>query len=402
MKKIFLVCYGGGHVRIMAPLYKYLVQHNYSVNILALTIAGSYLKEVNIPYYSFKDFAHLFDNKVIDYGNKLAENNHLISKEETIYYLGASFLDLVNELNSEEDALTLYKKQGRRAFVPTNSLKLIINHFSPDLVITTNSPRAEKAALIAAKELNIPRILINDNAWVIGADSQSGALYSAQNDLADYICVQLLESKNYLEKQSKGSKSEIVVTGTPVFDQLSSIERTENPDNIPRVLLADYNFSTWNSNSAYQLDISIRSELNNLAREGKIQLTFRPHPNQPIDYSAFKHANVSNPKTEVSEVIGNYDVVITAISTVGLEAKLLGLGLVSLEGIRTSNENTVSYAELGISTGISNCINLLDAINLEFNKSKNHFYKYSNNSLEKIHTIIQKLLCNKRGHDVIN
>ncbi|EJP7764353.1 hypothetical protein NY838_005076, partial [Escherichia coli] len=276
--------------------------------------------------------------------------NHLISKEETIYYLGASFLDLVNELNSEEDALSLYKKQGRRAFTPINSLKLIINYFSPDLIITTNAPRAEKAALIAAKELDIPRILINDNAWVIGADSQSGALYSAQNDLADYICVQLLESKNYLEKHSKDTKSEIVVTGTPVFDQLLSIERTENLDNIPRVLLADYDFSTWNSNSAYQLDIAIRSELNDLARKGKIQLTFRPHPNQPIDYSAFSHANISNPKTEVSEVIGNYDVIITAISTVGLEAKLLGLGLVSLEGIRTLNESTVSYAELGIST----------------------------------------------------
>ncbi|MTC22289.1 MULTISPECIES: hypothetical protein [unclassified Providencia] len=388
MKKILLVCYGGGHVRIMAPLYNYLIENEYSVTFLALTSAATYLEQKNIPHVGFKDFSFLFAKEVSTYGEMLCDPNPSISIEESIYYLGASFYDLIDEVKDINKAHSLYQEHGRRIFNPVNSLKKIINYISPDLVITTNSPRAEKAALIAAKNASIPTIFINDNIWVIGSDNTSGALYTANQNIADYICVPLLESKNYLEKYRKSTYSKIIVTGSPVFDKLSTVKKNKNVIDIPRVLLADYNYS----NNENTLDSTIRHELNKLAGEKKIKLEFRCHPNQPIDYSKFIFAKVSDNNLEIHQILGDFDVVITAISTVGLEAKLLGLGLISLEGILPLKNTPISYAEIGMSTGIYDCSNLLDKITYEFNESKIKKCNYLNNSLENIHNVIRLAL----------
>ncbi len=209
-KKILFVSYGGGHIRLLLPIIKQLQNLEYQLTIIGLTTARIVLEKENMFFKSYKDYIHLFGNEYLKYGEKLAKKltGVQIDKEETICYLGLNYLELVNQYGKVQ-ADREYKKRKRQAFLPITVMKKIIADENPDLVITTNSPRSEQAAVMAAKLLNIKSFTVNDDLG-----SQARIMSEL---LADYIAVASNSTKEALILKGVKPK-QYFVTGNPNFD----------------------------------------------------------------------------------------------------------------------------------------------------------------------------------------
>ncbi|OEF40946.1 hypothetical protein OAE_20550 [Vibrio cyclitrophicus 1F289] len=387
-----MVCYGGGHVRIIAPMYKKLI-HSYDVKILALTTAGEFLDTLSIPYLTFKDYSNLFESIVREYGEILIKSlysSSQISHENSIYYLGCSFYDLVKEYG-EKEAYLMYKNKGRSSFLPIDTLSQILKFERPDIVLTTNAPRAERAALISAKSLGIKTICINDNLWISG-----GASEIVSKDLTDTICVLSDTVKSKLLKINPLVNVE--VTGNPVFDKLKA-----NPKDIKSrskdkktILLADCDLPS--THPLYpgvvadsELGEKIRKQLDFLSVKRSWNVIFRPHPSQNYDYTEYKNVILSKPTDDLSNLLASTDIVVTAISTVGIEGLMSDAGLVSIEGTVYGKEN--SYFEYNLSSPVFSEFDLEDAIDEQLLRRKNNnkiFYKGF--AVDNIHNCIDSML----------
>ncbi|GEA61974.1 UDP-N-acetyl glucosamine 2-epimerase [Vibrio comitans] len=389
-KELLLVCYGGGHVKIMAALYLSL-REEYDVSILALTTAANYLKERNIPYLTFASFDALLTKEVITNGklllNNLVGNN--VDNDESVAYLGVSFTEMVEREGSFDLAIDKLNKQGRSCFLPKNALKKILETLAPDLVLTTNVHRAEMAALMSAKELGIPSVCINDNVWIEG-----GVKKFAVENICDYICVLSDEVKKAIIDSSSFPQNNIIVTGTPVFDNIKRLRKSSRKSDIITVLLADCelpekNPRFKNATGDPNFEFEVRDALNELGANPEFQVIFRPHPNQVYDYSAYENIRCSTGEEDLHKLLSETDVVVTAISTVGIEGIAIGCGLVSLEN--TVYSAAGSYEKLGFSTGVTNADQLHVAIVAEVNKPK----QLTRNLYEGLSTInITKLIEN--------
>ena len=105
------------------------------IALLALPGALPGCKGIDIPVITFKDFLNSNNyESAKKYGTMmLASNksaNNTIPDEESIAYLGLSYLDLVTE-HGEIRAETLIKSKGRQSFYPINQLREIIKSVEP-------------------------------------------------------------------------------------------------------------------------------------------------------------------------------------------------------------------------------------------------------------------------------
>jgi len=394
MKKLLMVCYGGGHVKIIAPLYQRL-KDSYTITILALTVAGDYLDKLNIPYVRLSNFDELLTCEVLALGKQLTDkfpSSSIVPLIETIAYHGLSFRDLIKSEGSLNLAQQKYEDIGRAAFLPVFTMGEIVNIIKPDIVIATNSPRAERAALIAANKAGIRSIFINDNVWIEG-----GAYQIAKLGCIDLMCVLSVEVKRQLIERTDFDGDKIVVTGTPVFDNLKSLKTLKQTGNTQKtILLADCELP--GESPMYPgvtadpfFGNKIRSELNRLAFKNCWKVIFRPHPTQQYNYSLYPNIIESYKSENLHNLLTTVDVVITAISTVGLEGKALGTGLVSIEG--SVYRKAGSYSQLGFSTGVFEESELEEAIKNELN-STTHINEelYVGESILNIRKCIEGLL----------
>ncbi|MDC2891344.1 hypothetical protein [Psychrosphaera algicola] len=136
---------------------------------------------------------------------------------------------------------------------------------------------------------------------------------------------------------------------------------------------------------------AIREELDRLAAELDWDVVFRPHPNQKACYDDYTNIRVSGKDEDLHTLLLGSHVVVTAISTVGIEGKLLGNGLVSIED--TVYKAAGSYKELGISTGVNDPSELEYAIKLELDKSSiSNKVLYNNYSIDNLKQCIDHLV----------
>ena len=76
VKKVLMVCYGGGHVRIINNIYRILKQEkNIKIVILALTKAQEFLEEKKVEYMTLKKY-----NKIIGDANYINLGKKIIRK----------------------------------------------------------------------------------------------------------------------------------------------------------------------------------------------------------------------------------------------------------------------------------------------------------------------------------
>lgn len=215
MKSVLFVCYGSGHVRMVVPVARALAAlGRVNVQVLGLTTAAPVVRQAGLPLLQFKDFVTAADGAAVAHGHRLMTDlgGNVADPTETAAYLGLSYADLV-ATHGEQEAARRYAERGRQALLPLGSLRRILHQVKPDLVVATNSPRGERAAILAAGELGIPAVCIVD-LFAIDEVEWIGA-----PDYAQRVCVLNAAVKDFLVRA--GRKPEhITVTGNPAFDAL--------------------------------------------------------------------------------------------------------------------------------------------------------------------------------------
>ena len=167
MAKIFMVSYGGGHVNMLSPIYQKLKENsNHTVVYLALNSSIKYFNDNELDYKELINYSHLFENNVISkIGDSMLLDNHNdnlgISKELSKFSLGLNYIELENYLGYD-DSKYIYSLFGRQSFLPIEAAKKILLHENPDMIITTNSPKFERAFHLASISLNIKSIILTD------------------------------------------------------------------------------------------------------------------------------------------------------------------------------------------------------------------------------------------------
>ena len=216
MKKVLFVTYGGGHVKMTAPVAKALADSGKArVVVLGLTTAAPQVRAANLDLIQFRDLIEEGDEIALAWGEHLAigmVKNSSVDHGETVAYLGLCFSELVEDMGLAA-AQALFERNGRHAFLPVRTMERMLAQLMPDLVVTTNSPRAERAAVLAARRMGIPAVCMVD----LFAKDEVG--WIGAKDYADSVCVLNDSVKKFLVAAGRES-SQIHVTGNPNFDAL--------------------------------------------------------------------------------------------------------------------------------------------------------------------------------------
>jgi hypothetical protein len=215
MKTVLFVCYGSGHVRMVVPVAQALQRTGRAqVKVLGLTTAAGVLRQAGLPLLQVKDFTGPQDEAAIAWGRELAAGlEAVVDPDETAAYLGLSYRDLESALGHAE-AAQRYAQQGRQAFLPVPTMERILRAVRPDLVVATNSPRGERAAIEAAGHLRIPAVCMVD---LFAIDE---VRWIGRAGYANKVCVLNESVRDFLVAAGR-APGEVVTTGNPAFDVLA-------------------------------------------------------------------------------------------------------------------------------------------------------------------------------------
>ncbi|MBS0357712.1 MAG: UDP-N-acetylglucosamine 2-epimerase [Proteobacteria bacterium] len=401
-KKILFVAYGGGHVNLVSPIIqKFLLVDDYEVTVLGLTTARFVLEKQGLSFLTFKDLLLESDARALEVGQSLA--NELVESkipyDESVAYLGLSYYDLEFRLGVEK-AAEMYSQSGRHAFLPLSILERLFEKIKPDLLVTTNSPRAEKAAILIAKERNIPSICIVD-LYVLGHDK-----WLAKPGYANKLCVQNATMYDSLVSCGR-DPNDIVITGNPAFDKLKDPKLTKSGQEYRAqkkwhdkkvILWASqpeplFHYRTQEISKYPELPALTAKRLKKIAlRHPEWHIIFRPHPSEKVNYGELpENITLSDDMDDLYILLSAADLIITSTSTVGQEALYLGKRLVTIDlSVYTPD---LFYSALGFSTGVSDLENL-ESVLIEtiYNPPKIVDLPPVGEATSKVEAVIQELL----------
>ena len=361
---ILFVVYGGGHVRMVLPVAKAMQNCGHSVAIFALTTAIGPVRESGLPWFSYASLPRADSPETQAHGLRLAEGfpkDGPVPFAETVAYLGFNYWNMVQEHGAEE-AARLYENSGRARFYPIHTMKALLAELQPKAVVTTSSPRSEKAAIKAAGMLGIPSLCMVDlfafheQAWLKNAD------------YATEICVLNAEVRNMLI--SKGRPAEdIIVTGNPAFDKLQdpitiaagqAMRKSRGWGKAGRttVLYASAPeplLDTHSKQPADPEDIKlperIEAELIGFTNShADVELVIRRHPSQSQKVPSGPRISKSTMEDDIDVLLHAVDIVVVTRSTVGLQAYLSGRPVLSVECFVASKG--VSFGAYGVSRAV--------------------------------------------------
>lgn len=403
--RLLFVTYGGGHVNMVIPVIKELQRlGGFDIRVLGLTTAGPALSEQGIPWFGFKDLLRADDVEAREWGQKLSqESEHPhVSKEESIAYLGLSYWDLITRIG-EADAAERYALYKRQAFLPASIMERVLLDIQPDLVVATNSPRAERAVIEAAGRLDIPAICMVDLLAL------HEIAYIGRRGYATRICV-LTEYVQKLFLAAGRSPEEIVVTGNPAFDRLSSPGLREEAlryraekgwDDAKVILWASNVEPSVHPFTSQKGDESLPQRVEDelvtiIERRPDWRLVVRPHPGESRN-CATKGVHPSVMISSQSEllpiVLSAADCVVTLASTVGLEAFYLGKPLISIDlSVFTPD---LPLKEMGMSLGIDSIGQLEAALETVFSGTQSRpsaaVAEFGNAAVRVVHVVTDLL-----------
>lgn len=367
---IFLVAYGGGHVAMLAQIASALAVAGQPFKFLALTTARAELDRLGIPSIGFRDLPGSSDADVQAWGKALAADlpaGGPVSHEETIAYLGANFRDLVHDVG-ESEAWRRYRSAGRQSFLPVRTLENALRALAPSLVVATNSPRAEQAAILAAGRLGIPSICAVD------LFALQEVQWIGQPGYADRVCV-LNERVRQMFLAHGRLPHEIIVTGNPAFDRLTAPEtiaqgavlRRERGWDDGRITLL------WASQIEPErhpfadrqgdptLPRRVEQELRAfIAAQPGYRLVVRYHPSERVKFVPGERVEFSPRVEPISVLLHAVDVVVVTASTVGLEASIAGRPVISVDASVFTADTL--YSRLGVAVGVDDAQGLPQAL----------------------------------------
>jgi len=157
----------------------------------------------------------------------------------------------------------------------------------------------------------------------------------SQDGYADKVCVFHGAVKKLLINEGRDDK-DIIVTGNPSFDVLAKVTMRSRNSGLPHVLYLSQNEGRIDNHNSSVLPDSIPlgviETLSKGVKNNKFTAEVRFHPNQGdlIRKKAIGLIPV-NFSSRLEDVISRADVVVTASSSAGIQAQLLGLPLVQIK-----------------------------------------------------------------------
>lgn len=363
MKALF-VSYGGGHVEMCLPVMRALraAVPGCDARLLALTTAAGVARRAGEQPLGFADWLGTDAAQALRFGEQLlGDQQHPdVAREESLAYLGLNFLEWVQELG-EEGAWARWRERGRQGFRPVQTLRRMLSVLQPDVVVTTNSPRAEQAAIEAAASLGIPTLSMVD-LFALPGDP-----YLQRSVHADRITV-LSEGTRANLVAAGVAQERIAVTGNPAFDALSGVEAEEAAKRFradrgwgerPLVLWAghlepDDADPRW-AGTALGQAVQDRLAAWTLQRDDAC-LAIRYHPNEWHRFTPpAPHARVhwSRPDREgLLPVLAAADLVVVQATTVGAQAHAAGKQVLGLSFSPLVQRTGMDYGRLGLGRGV--------------------------------------------------
>lgn len=343
-------------MNVVLPVIQALqTDSNVIVEVLAMTTASAVLTRHGVPHLRFKDLVRPEDAAAIETGRRLAAklDSALVDADETAAYLGLCYADLVQREGGAE-AERRYEANGRMSFLPLGPLRRVFDCCLPDLLVATNSPRAEQAAFLVAQERGIRSLCIVD---LFGVDEIS---WIGQSGYATRICV-LSDAVREFYMRSGKSASDVVVTGNPAFDQLERYYRKEAKSTQREirgwstekvVLWASSPEPTLHPTTARAGDPTLPRRVDAALiaaarRHANWLIVIRPHPSEVLVATALPaNVTISSKEEELEALLAAVDCVIVLASTVGMQAALLGGPVIQLT--ETIIVSAAPYVELGL------------------------------------------------------
>lgn len=354
---------------MLAPLAQTLQREGRTFTFLAMTTAGAYLDRRGIPHIGYRELKGAQDEDVQAYGELLLHDLPVegpVSREESVAYLGLNYRELVRDHGADK-AQDLYKNLGRQAFLPVSLFERVFEDLLPSLVVATNSPRSEQAALLAASKQGIPSICAVD---LFGLQEVQ---WISKPKYANRICV-LNEDVRQMFIEYGRKPEEVVVTGNPAFDRLTDDQIVSAAaklrqdrcwdDGLVSILWASQIESAQHPFTDRTGDPSlprrIESYLRNfVASDKRFRLIVRYHPSESEIFRPQERVEFSPQEEDVSILLNAVDLVVVTASTVGLEASLTGRPVISVDCSVFTPDSP--YSLMGISTGVS-CVDDLGQV----------------------------------------
>ena len=368
--RLFFVAYGGGHINLLLPVVKLAIAQGFDAKLLAMTTAANVARQAGIEALGFADLLCFAAPSAHEYGVELCRDmaaDGPVPLTESIAYHGINFAELVANLG-EDKAFQLYEAKGRHAFLPVQLFVRVLAELQPDVVIATNSPRSEQAAIIASGKLGIPAVCAVD------LFALQEVKWIGQQSYADKICV-LNESVKEMFLRAGRTEREVVVTGNPSFDASGGgdarragqrLREDRGWTDTRRTILwasqvepAEHPFD--GSTGDPELPRKVEGILREIVggRED-LRLVVRYHPSEQIPFAPGRNVEFSPTIKPLNALLHAVDLVIVTASTVGLEAYIVGKPVISVDmSVFTPD---APYSAMGISTGVSNLSSLAAAV----------------------------------------
>jgi hypothetical protein len=373
--RALFVTYGGGHVSMVLPVIKELEHQLPDVEISLMALTTGHLKaRVARCALGYHNFLHLVDKAAaLDWGQRLIEGNTSpdVPANETIAYLGINYLDLIAQ-HGESGASNLFREKGRYAFRPMNFMSRVMEELRPDVVVATNSPRSEQAALEVARSMGIATVGMVD---LFGLDSDAYVMRASKPDwtcvISDTVRQRLLGRGFTLDG--------VVVTGNPAFDGLFSAENRRLAEKfllerhwkgLKPVLFAGHveplAHPATSVPPGQSLPLEVEAVLREHVRErDDLALIVRYHPSDWHSYPRLPDSprvHFSEPPREgIHPLILASRAVVVQTSTVGLESAVAGKPVISIENSPAAHI-WFSLAQLGVSTPCPNPVSLSNVL----------------------------------------
>lgn len=351
-----------------------MVQRGWRVHFLALTTAFEKARRTALEVWQARDLVSDDEGEILDLGRIIAGKvAGLVSAEETYAYHGLGYHDLIARLGPEK-ATALYRDKGRAAFTHGELAVRIIAKTRPDIVLTTNSPRAEKAIIEEAQSQGIPAVVLNDTL----ASKSNHWLHDP--DYGDRICV-LSEPVRDTLLRSGHNPSKVVVTGNPAFEPAAGLRerRAAMLGSGPRTVL--YASQPLPAGDAEHKRCVI-AELRRIAsKRDDLELRVRLHPNEQTRAAACP---------TLAEDLLAADIVVTHGSTVGIEAALAGIPVVLQMGSQIARQ--CRFEEYGIAIANENVTELGMAIDRALALGVASQFSMPANSLENIAAVLEEMI----------
>ena len=354
MKKVFVASYGGAHSQALIPIVEHLNNDElWNVEILGLTYAHRDFYEAGfVETWDFDSILRAASpryEQLIEIGDKILPSGFdpTVGYENTRAYYGSGFLDLVDK-EGMETGTAKFLELERKSFFPIQTAEEVLAFISPDIVVTTNSPRMERAIVVAARNQGLPVIIVVPTFLSFELE------WLGDDKYGTHVCVFNDAVKRVLENY--GRKKCISVTGNPHYHRFVTRAigqqhvHNPNPAVVKVLYLAQQEIHPMGLEAdrlnPNMLCMDVLAELKSLEDQGICEAAVRFHPKQVASM-----ANVEVPirvvpsNIPLADVVSEFDMVVSVNSSAAIECQLLGLPV--LELMWSIKAGTVPFGEIG-------------------------------------------------------